>query len=265
MNKLKQTSLNALLSLLEDEDTQVSTMAMEELIRHHDIEHLVAEHQESPSPLLRSRIHQLGNILNLRKCRNDFIAQVESGSMTLWSGLSQINYQYNPRMRPSAIDTLVEDLVKQLPDPLNTVRLSTFMRSEGFSYSGDEILEPELYLLEDVLQHRLGSPILLSVIARHLGRLRGWRSTVVLFKGKHCLLDSRGHLIEPAETWRITRLPRHDHLHPCGNREIWMTVLCQLFLSAVLEGRLLTIQRTGSILTTLCGGDFGRLPFPLGS
>ncbi len=265
MAKLKQPTLDALINLLEDEDTQVSTLAMEQLLHHQEAEHLVAEFQEAANPVLRSRIHQLSNILNLRRMRSDLIQQVERGAMSVWDGLVQINYQYNPRMNPVTITEMLEDLLTRLPQDLNTVRLTSFLRSEGFTYTGEDILGADLYLVEDMLVQRMGAPILLSVLARYLGRQRGWNATMVLFKGKHCLLDARGHLVEPAESWRITRLPRHDHLHPCGNQEVWLTVLSQLFLSAMMEGRLQAIQRVGSILTTLCGGEFQRLPFPLGS
>lgn len=265
MERLKKPTIDALINLLEDEDTHVSTLAMEELLHLQDADQLVAELQEAPSARLRNRIHQLGNILNIRRARTDLIRHVETSNMTLWDGLLQINYQYNPRMNGGAVDQLLAETMGRLPAELNTVRLTSFMRSEDFSYTGEDILGADLYLIEDLLRQRVGSPILLSVLAHHLGRQANWNSTVVLFKGKHCLLDSRGHLVEPAEGWRITRLPRHDNLHPCGKKEIWLTILCQLYLSAMLEGRLLAIHRVGTILTRLCGGDFTSLPFPLGS
>jgi len=265
MEKTKNPTLEALVNLLEDEDTHISTLAMEQLLRHQDAETLVAELQEASSPVLRTRIHQLGNILNIRRARTQFIARVEGSGISLWEGLQQINYQYNPRMNQAAVDTMMGELQERLPEELNTAKLTAFMRGENFSYTGEDILGADLYLVEDVLAQRVGAPIILSVIARQLGRHAGWNSTVVLFKGKHCLLDPRGHLIEPAENWRITRLPRHDNLHPCGNKEIWLTVLCQLYLSAMLEGRLLAIHRVGSILAKLCSGEFRNLPFPLGS
>ncbi len=265
MDKLKKPTLDALVNLLEDEDTHIATLAMEELLRHQDADQLVAELQEAPSPVLRTRIHQLGNVLNIRRARTNLIRQVESSDISLWQGLLQINYQYNPRMNVNAVDELLTDLVDRLPVELNTARLISYMRDENFAYTGEDVLGSDLYLVEDVLRQRVASPILLSVVAHHLGRQAGWQSRVVLFKGKHCLLDGRGHLIEPAENWRITRLPKNDHLHPCGKQEIWLTILCQLYLSAMLEGRLLAIHRVGSILTRLCGGEFGALPFPLGS
>jgi hypothetical protein len=265
MELTTDTTVSALVNLLQDEDAHISTLAMEQLLQHQEAEHLVAELQESASPVLRSRIHQLGNILNIRRARHDFIARVEGTSLSLWQGLLEINYQYNPRLNQSQADKLLAELQEKLPKDINTARLTAFMRSENFTYTGEDILGADLYLVEDVLMQRVGAPILLSVLARQLGRQVGWNATVVLFKGKHCLLDPRGHLIEPAENWRITRLPRHDNLHPCGNKEIWLTVLCQLYLSAMLEGRLLAIHRVGSILATLCGGEFRALPFPLGS
>jgi hypothetical protein len=265
IDNVNNPTVDALVNLLEDEDAHISTLAMEQLLRHQDAETLVAELQESASPLLRTRIHQLGNILNLRRARLDFISRVEGGNLSLGQGLEQINYLYNPRMNVGAVETMFNELLAKMPTDVNTNRLTAFMRNENFTYTGEDILGADLYLIEDVLAQRIGAPVILSLIARQLGRQLGWNASIVLFKGKHCLLDPRGHLIEPAENWRITRLPRHDNLHPCGNKEIWLTVLCQLFLSAMLEGRLLAIHRVGSIIARLCDGDCRDLPFPLGS
>ncbi len=264
--KNERQRIDALLNLLEDEDQQVSTLAMEQLLQlEHHADALIKEFQEAASPRLRTRIHQLGNILNLRRSRNAFIKNVAANNLSVWDGLLQINYQYNPRLSTSAIDAQLTGLERRLPENLSTVRLCGFMRDEQFSFTGEDTLGADLFLLEDVLAQRVGSPIVLSVIAGHLGERAGWSSSIVLYRGKHCLIDSDSNLIEPAEGWNVTRLTRDDRLHPCGDRDVWLTVLCQLFLAAMLEGRLQAIHRVASILCELCGGEFKHLPYPLGS
>lgn len=263
--KPHKRTIDALINLLEDEDRHVSTMAMEQLLLlDSDVDRLIAELQESHNPVLRNRIHQLGKILKFRRAREVFINSVHESNISLWDGIIQINYQYNPQMNLGDIDTMTEEVTERLPQRITTVRMATFMRNENFSFPGEDILGADLFLIEDVLRQRVGSPILLSVVARHLGEIADWNASIVLFKGKHCLIDSDFHLVEPSEGWRVTRLTRDDKLHPCADRDIWLTILGQLFLSALLEGRLQTIHRVGSILSKLCDGEFRDLPFPLG-
>ncbi len=267
MKRKSPKHIQALINLLEDEDRHVSSMAMEQLLTlDGDVDRLIAEFQEAPNPVLRGRIHQLGNIVKLRRERTLLINEVVDGKPTVWDGILRINRQYNPQMNLRNLNRMIEELAARVPSPISTVGMATFMHNETFSFTGEDILGADLYLLEDVLTQHVGAPILLSVIAKHLGEIYGWNALIVLFKGKHCLYDEQTcDLVEPAEGWRVTRLNRDDKLHPCADRDIWLTILCQLFLSALLEGRLQTIHRIGSILSRLCGGEFSKLPFPLGS
>lgn len=264
MNHTKE--IDALLSLLEDDDRQVSTMAMERLLgMDQDVDALLAELQETDNPILRGRIHQLSSILKLRRARTDFVKNVHGNAISLWDGLLAINYQFNPRMSHRDIERMTSELIRHLPPRLSGVRLAAFMRKEKFSFTDEDSLGADLYLVEDVLLQRVGSPILLALLAQKLGASQDWHANLVLYKGRHCLLDENCNLIAPAENWRVTRLSNSERLHPCGTQDAWLTILAQLFLSAVQEGRLHAIHRVGTILSKLCGGDFSRLPFPLGS
>lgn len=265
MNQVSPT-INALVNLLEDDDRQVSTLAMERLLAmDQDADGLVAELQESQNPVLRGRIHQLGAILKLRRERAGFIQSVQEESLPLWQGILQINYQYNPRFESSEVETIIRGMVAKLPPRLNAVKLAAFMRNEGFTYAGEDVLGADLYMVEDVLIQRVGAPILLAVIARQLSLAQNLDCSIVLYKGKHCLVDDQLNLIETGEDWRVGRLQKENRVHACSDRDIWLTVLAQLFLAALLEGRLQAIHRVGTILSKLCGGSSQDLPFPLGS
>ena len=258
--------IDALLSLLQDEDRQVSSMAMEELLHlDKDVDQLLAELQETDNPILRGRIHQLSCILKLRRARTAFIDSVRDNSVSLWEGLQAINYQFNPRMNIHDIDRMVEELDRQLPPRLSCVRLASFMRKEKFTFTDEDSLGADLYLIEDVLLQRVGTPILLALLAQKLAAGRDFHTSLVLHKGRHCLLDTNCNLIAPADNWRVTRLSNNERLHPCGTQDAWLTILSQHFVSAVQEGRLHAIHRVGSILAKLCGGEFSKLSFPLGS
>jgi hypothetical protein len=265
--KGNDSEINALINLLEDEDLHVSNLAMERLLKLEDVqlEKLISEFQESPIIAVRNRIHQLTSILNIRRARTEFIANVQEGNITLWDGIKQINYLFSPQSNISQVDRIMDELREKLKSDPTTMRVAMFMRNESFTFTGEDIFGSDLYLIEDVLIQRVGAPILLSVIAQQLGEGCGWHASIVLYKGKHCLIDDKHNLIEPFEGWRISRLTRNDKLHPCSNKDIWMTILSQLFLASMLEGRLQGINRVGYILAKLCGGSIQELPFPLGS
>ena len=264
---MKQESVltNALLNLLEDDDRYVSTVAMEQLLSSDNVDELVAEFQESHSPILRNRVHQIGNILRGRQLRSEFVKNFKNAAISLWDGIVQINFHYNPKMDSRQLARMMISLEDQLPRRLSAASLAEFMRSKNFSFSGEDIIGPDLYLIEDVLLHQVGSPILLSVVARELGRKRDLETSVALYKGKHCLIDRFNNLIKPTEDWRIKHLKTVQDIRVFGKANIWLVVLSQLFVSAMLEGRLQAIHRVGSLLAELCGGRVRNFPFPLGS
>ncbi len=262
----KNKKIDALINLLEDEDTQVSTEAMQQLLTFDsNVDEVVAEFQESQSPVLRNRIHQMGNVLKLRRNRNTFIENVVNLSIGLWYGVLEINHHYNPTMIIDFSNKILTDIAVKLSDEITLIDLAEFMRDEEFVYASEDMLGVDLYLIEDVLIQRIGAPVMLSIIAYELAQRRKLNAHIVIYNGKHCLLDADNNLIEPAENWNVTRLTSDKKVHFCGKKDIWLTVLSQLFLASLLEGRLLTIYRSGFLLSKLCGGELNQLPHPLGS
>jgi hypothetical protein len=178
---MKRNKTKALIDLLDDEDRHVSTLAMEQLLQMDtELDHLVAEYQESHNPVLRGRIHQLGSILQLRRDRASFIENVKNQSISLWDGIVQINYHFNPQLRLQDVTETMEDIIGRLPANPSTVKLAAFMRNENFSYTGEDILGPDLFLIEDVLVQRVGSPVILAALAHQLGAVAGWQSSIVI-------------------------------------------------------------------------------------
>ena len=258
--------IDALINLLEDEDRNVSTEAMEQLLAFdQEVDAVVAEFQEAQNPILRNRIHQLGNILTFRRSRDTFIEKVGNLSLTLWEGIIEINHQFNPSMDANEIEGNLSELALKLPPRLSIKDLAEFMRDEDFIYAAEDVFGVDLYLIEDVLIQRVAAPVLLSVVAMELAQRRQLKTHMVIFKGKHSLLDIENNLIKPSDNWSVTHFSQDTKLHFCGKKDIWLAILSQLFLASILEGRLLSIYRSGYILTRICGGDLRELPFPLGS
>ncbi len=266
MTNQEKSNIDALINLLEDDDKQVSTLAMEQLLTlDQGLDEIVADLQESQNPILRNRIHQLGNILSIRRSRGKFIDDVKRSMLNLWDGVVKINFQYNVKMNIFEVENMMSELKRELPARLSTTKMINFMRRHNFIFTGDDQLDAELYLIEDVLIQRIGAPILLAVIAHELGNHGGWYSNIVIYRGRHCLMDANDHIIEPSEEWKVTRKVRDPRPHICHKDDVWMAILSQLFLSAILEGRLQAIHRVGAILAKLSGGNIRFLPFPLGS
>lgn len=260
-----QPPIDSLISLLGDEDRMISSMAMEKLLqRDADLGALIAEHQEAEDPRLRARVHQMSNVSDIRRARSELIDGIRQAKLSLWDGMLAINHQYNTRLNREAVNRLQDELAASISRPVTGSRMAQFMKGESFATAKENVLGADLYLLEDVLAQRIGSPILLTTIAQQLGHRVGWASTIVLHKGKHCLIDAQNNFIEPAEGWRVSKFTPEVQLHPCTDKDIWMTVLCQLYLAAMLDGRVQAIHRVGTILAKLCDGNFRDLPYPLG-
>jgi hypothetical protein len=261
----QKTKINALLNLLEDEDNHVSALAMEQLLlMDNGADDVVREFQESPSPVLRSRIHQLDNLLTLRRRRRSFIARAKGEGLGLFEGLSLIGYQYNPRMSVEAVKRRFETICKDAPSFTSSTQLAAYFHDGGFALSAENYLASELYLLDEVLEHRYGAPVMLCCIAKCLADHCSWPVSVILYKGRHCLIDKNRNLIETWDSWRVTKLPAGEQVCHCSKSDLWLSILSQLFLASLQEGQIQAVYRVSSILAEFCGGSFDMLPFPLG-
>ena len=261
------TKISALLELLQDDDPKVASLAMEQFLKLGELaEETIALHQESQDPHLRHRIHQLGTILLHRRTRRQFIDAVHSEGMSLWEGVCRINELYDPRLNRARLDVAVSELLETLGrgEP-GAARLAAFMRAEEFTVPTDDMLRVELYLAEDVLANTSGSPALLCALTHHLGQASGWNATLVLHEGRYCLIDDNQLLVDPTAGWQVAKLQSAAKIHPCSCKDLWIGVLSQLFLVALVDGDLRDLHHFGDLLVTLNGNAFDSLPYPLGT
>ncbi len=258
--------LSALLTLLQDEDEGIASLAMEQILTlGPQADRTIAEHQESNDPQLRQRIHQLGSILSRRRARLAFIEALSNERLSLWDGLVQIHSLYEMTCNVSAIEQEVNGLVGELRcDRLTTPRVAQFMREKEFTVPSENILDVELFLIQRVLSTHYGSAAVLSVLVQHLGVLLRWSFTVVLHKGRFCLIDRNNLLLNPSEGWHISKLRSDDRIHPCSRRDVLLAIMCQLFLIVLIEGQLRDLHHFGSLLASLNSSALDILPYPLG-
>jgi hypothetical protein len=261
-----QTTIRALLSLLQDDDEKIASLAMEQFLKlDRAVDETIAEHQESQDPRLRNRIHQLSSILARRRARREFIHSVADEGISLWDGVVQINALYDPQCDLRKVREAVQRLSERLGvGTPNAPRLAALMRDEEFTVPDEDGLDIELFLAERVLETKYGSSPVLCALAQRLGELRDWESTIVLYDGRFCLMDRHQLLMDPAEGWHIAKMEAADRVHPCARKNVWLGILTQCFLVSLVDGQLRDLYHFGDLLTTLNGTDVGSLPYPLG-
>lgn len=258
-------SLSALLTLLQDENIKVASLAMEQFLTLGQLaEEALAEHQESHDPQLRQRIHQISSIMARRRARGAFIDDMAAEKMSTWDGVVHLNMLYDPRCNPGWVAGEVAELAARLKDgPVTSPRVSALMREQEFRVPEEDVLDIDLYLVQRVLETRYGSPAVLGALARQVGALAGWPSTLVLHSGRFCLIDRMNLLLDPSEGWHISKLKAADRIHPCSRRDVILGVLSQLFLVALVEGNLRDLHHFGDLLTAL-NANADSLPYPMG-
>lgn len=262
----QSSQLNALLSLLQDDNIRVASLAMEQFLNlGTDAEETLAEYQESNDPKLRRRIHQLSGILLRRRFRLEFLNSVKNENICVWNGIVQINQLFDPQCNTAAVERemkMMSDTFKSAGS--TTAHIATTMRENEFIVPDEDTLDVDLYLIERVLGTKYGCPALLCPLAHQIGKLAGWRSSIVLYEGRFCLMDGDNLLIDPTNGWHIARVGELERIHPCGRKDLWLGVLAQLMLVTLVEGNLRDIYHFGDLLTRLDDEDIDSLPFPLG-
>ncbi len=267
MKHAEPERLSALLTLLQDDDVRIASLAMEQFLKMDGVtDATIAEHQESHDPHLRQRIHQLSTILTRRRARQSFIEALSQEQITLWEGVQQINMLYDPQCDLKQVDDAVSSLFKRLASqPVTTPRIAELMREQEFNVPEEDTLDVDLYLVQRVLETRYGSAAVLAALAHLIGGKLGWAFTIVLHGGRFCLIDRNNLLLDPNEGWHISKLKTDSRIHPCTRMDVLMGILGQLFLVALIGGHLRDLYHFGDLLTALNGGTIDALPFPLGA
>jgi hypothetical protein len=259
------TEVEALINLLHDEDPQIAIIAMEKLLSTPVFinDHL-KDLQESSDPRVRSRIHQMESILTRQKKLDTFISRIQENKIELWEDLITLNKIIDRDLSTNTITGHFEELCDKLESNKSLIELATFMREQNFSVPADDILDPSLYLIYEVLASEMGNPLLLCVLTRQLALRNDVKFTIVLHKGRHCLIDDENSFLDPQNNWAITKLKDNVKIYPCTNRDILMTIISQLYLSALIEGQLRVISFLSQIMAALSNMSVNDFPFPIG-
>jgi hypothetical protein len=258
--------LSALLTLLQDEDQQIASLAMEHLLNLGEaVDDTIAEYQESHDPQLRQRVHQLSAILARRRAREAFIAALSQENLSLWDGIIQIHSLYEPIPPRETLEARVDEIAADLqPGATVTHQIADLMREKEFTVPSDDILDVDLFLISRVLDTCYGHAALLCVLAKRIAAEAGWNATVCLHGGRFCLIDRDHILLKPSEGWQYGKIRTDERIHPCSRKDVLLAILAQLFMVALIDGQLKDLHHFGSILTALNGTPVATLPYPLG-
>ena len=151
LNKHSDKSISALLTLLQDEDDKVASLAMEQFLNSGLAEETVAQFQEASEPQLRQRIHQLSGILARRRARREFLDAVAANRLSGWEGLIQINVIYDPQTDRGWIADAMREIVNAAGRGATAARVAAVMRDKEFMVPDEDTLDVDLYLLDAVL------------------------------------------------------------------------------------------------------------------
>jgi hypothetical protein len=260
------TEVEALINLLQDEDPQIAIIAMEKLLTNPSfIKDHLKELQESADPTLRSRVHQMESIITRQTEIEGFLGRVSENQIELWEDLIFLNKIIDRDLTTETVVTEFRELGEKLSNSnVSTLELAAFMREQNYSAPSDDILDPGLFLIYDVIASEMGTPLLLCIVARQLAVKFDKKMTIVLHKGRHCLVDEENTFIDPQNGWSVTKLKHNAKIYPCTNRDVLLTVISQLYLSALIEGQLRIISFLSRLMAILSNMTMEEFPYPIG-
>ena len=260
------TEIEALINLLQDDDPQIAIVAMEKLLSNPVfVQNQLKELQESSNPCLRSRVHQMESIITRKNQLDEFLTRIKDNKIELWEDLIFLNKVIDKSLTTDSITKTFKELQDKIPrKQMTTLEIAAFMREQSFSCPSEDILDPGLFLIYEVLFTSLGNPLLLCIIARQLAMKHHKRLTIVLHKGRHCLVSDESSFIDPQNGWSVTKLKQNAKVYPCTNRDILLTVISQLYLSALIEGQLRIIAFLSKMMGALSDYEVSEFPYPVG-
>jgi len=173
---LKESKLNALIDLLEDDDEQIFEQISNEIFENgiESIPYLEKAWEEKPyGPDFRTKVEDLIHDIQFNNVTSSLELWAENGSKDLLTGLLLINkYHYpdlDPRKTIKEIDRLSNDFGKLLNTNLSphqqVVQLNRFLFTElKFKGDNDNYYAPYNSLIAAVVERRKGNPLLISLV-----------------------------------------------------------------------------------------------------
>ncbi|MCB9230278.1 MAG: hypothetical protein H6581_01325 [Bacteroidia bacterium] len=172
---MKEAELNALISLLDDSDPEVSDHVWEKLssMGSQGIDRLEAAWEMQGDPVIQKKIEDLIYRINLDGVARDLLNWRKEGGKDLMEGWMLVTRTQFQDLNEKHYSELVNRLghkvwleLQQQMDPVHMFRIINlvFFKSEGFKPNRKEVKLPENSLLNMVMDHHTGNAIGLSVL-----------------------------------------------------------------------------------------------------
>ena len=249
--------LESLATLLEDEDINISAVAMSEILsgnfNRKELRELVSIMQESSLPEQRRLAHQMQAIMRKRKRRHVLSARIKKNNADLLQGMAELHSLWYDENDSREVSKLWNNLLKDaaVKPPRTPRKLAGFMRTAGFGVCDANIQDGDLYCLGAVLEDRIGSPVILAAIARQLAYFFGLKGAVVNVDSSFGILFVTGGgknnakcagvnprklksaILLPADNWSIATTDDFSHCSIMSPGKVLKFISGMLFLNAV--------------------------------
>lgn len=259
-------SAEALMSLADDTDVGVSTLAMEQLLTRPDLPAILANYQDDSRPPRRKRIHQLQAVVSRAVLRESLLAKLSSQRCNAWDAFVALDKIYDTQSSERYIRNLLLPLKEDFQKRSQTVgALAAFMQDNNFAMPRGAFPNYTHYLLGDVLDSHDGNPALLCTVARELSS-PGLKLSFCIMNGKFCLLEPKTSIIlDPMENWTLNRKVAPINFHICRDSDMVITTLCQMFALSVIDWNARDMVMYAQLLGRLKAVDHTMLPYPMGN
>ena len=283
---MKNTRIESLIKLLDDENSNIAGTAMAELLSHDGdsdmMNFIFAELQETKKTGLRKKIHQMQAIQRTRKRRRRLSTRFKTKDTNLIQGLADIHMIWYDEFGAASISNVWKDILMEAAKqkPVSAKRLANFMHKSGFSVCRDNIQDPDLFCLGAVIEDRIGADVILSAIALGIGRSFGLQGSIIHTDKGFGLIISNviqpkekdqnkpffGEVIIPAKQWQTTQPENVLPFEIWSNSKVLKYITGMLFTNSVCSEGPRYIQILGSCLAGRKERDSLNdiLPFPFG-
>ena len=252
-----------LASLLDDPDETVAISAMAELLnREHELGELPAELQESSSPLMRRRAHQLQSALTMIRRRRYLAELLRSDEMDFLDALIQIHLQWFDNDSETGLHKKISNFCRELNfHPSGTLEeIADAFAGCGITPAPVTTLKVEQYCLGVMLDEKCGAAALWCGIICAL--YKEHHLTVIRYQGRFAVKSSTCIMI-PENNWQPSPLPPLDEIEYWELKNLLQLAVMTLFSAAVNSDSfryILTLSQAFTGMETV--DSLGTLPYP---
>ena len=282
---MNSKKLKSLITLLNDEDSNISGAAMSELLSHDSdlnrINPIMAELQETPDRGLRKKVHQMQAILRTRRRRRRLTQRFSNKEeANLLQGLADLNLIWYDEFGVSELSRIWRDLIVKVAKnrPKTTKKLASFMQKTGFAVYEDSIQDADLFCVGAVIEDRIGADIILASITMEIGKICGLHGAIVHTEKGFAVLISNfskekndsdpyyGEIILPTENWKVVKPETELPFEIWSNSKVLRYVTAMLFANSVCSEGPRYVQILGACLAGRTERETltDILPYPFG-